>query len=255
MTRGKNLAQAALAIIFFLVTALFFFGTIFSEKMEISQQEKRQLAKFPKFTWTKSSLEEWPKLLNEYLNDHFFHREDLVLLNSLPRVKFLHRSTTFLVLVGEAGWYFLTGDWALHDYLGKSDKTDAETTDAWEKLIALRQQRLQELGGNYLVAVAPNKESVYPEFLPERIRSRAGTTMLEAFKARMGSSAMADHFLDLGEALVKAKANGRTYFKTDTHWNERGAYFAYRAIIERIRHWYPEVMPLPESRFKKRIGE
>lgn len=254
-TYGKTFSQAALTIIFGLVIALFFFGTIFSEKLAISEQEKRQLAKFPKFSWTSSSLEGWPKAFNEYLNDHFFHREDLVLLNSLPRVKFLHKSTTFLVLVGEAGWYFLTGDWALHDYLGHSDKTDAETTDAWEKLIALRQQRLQDLGANYLVAVAPNKESVYPEFLPERMRERAGTTMLEAFSTRMRASAMSDHFLDLGEALVKAKADGLTYFKTDTHWNERGAYFAYRAIMERIRLWYPEVEPLPEERFVKRIGE
>ncbi|MFH0785736.1 MAG: hypothetical protein V2B20_27830 [Pseudomonadota bacterium] len=255
MTCGKTITQTAVAINFLLVLALFFFGTIFSEKMEISQQEKRQLANFPKWSWTLSSLADWPKSLDSYLNDHFFYRESLVFLNALPRVKFLLRSPTSFVLVGEEGWYFLTGDQALDDYLGRSDKTGVETTAVWEKLITFRQQQLQKSGANYLVVVAPNKEPVYSEFLPERIKSNRGTTMLAALKTRMRNSPMVDHFLDLEEPLVNAKETGAIYFKTDSHWTGRGAYFAYRAIIEKINHWYPEVVPLSEDRFDKRPAE
>lgn len=253
MNRGKSYAQVALIFIFLTTLVVFSFGTILSKKNEISQQEKRQLARFPKFVWTVSSLTVWPKSLDEYLKDHFFQREKLVFLNALLRVKVLHRSGTSVVLAGKEGWYFFVGDRALHDYLGQSGKIDTELTHSWEKLIALRQQRMHKLGGNYLVAVAPNKESVYPEYLPGRLEGTAGTTMLDALKKRMHDSPMADHFLDLGEPLRQAKATGQVYFKTDSHWNARGAYFAYSAIIERIRHWYPEVIPLPETRYKKRM--
>ncbi|EKD35730.1 MAG: alginate O-acetyltransferase [uncultured bacterium] len=254
MTRGKTFARTALSIIFLLVLALFFLGTIFSEKKAISQQEKRPLARFPSFSGTATSLTAWPKSLTDYLKDHLFQREELVFLNSLMRVKLFRRSPHFVVLAGEEGWYFYMGDWALHDYLGKSGKTDAESTGSWENLIALRQQMLQKLGANYLVAIAPNKECLYPEFLPARFNGKAGTTMLEAMNTRMHDSPMSDHFLDLGETLRQAKTTGHIYFKTDSHWNPRGAYFAYRAIIERIRQWYPEVVPLPEDRFDKRPG-
>jgi hypothetical protein len=255
MTRHKPSARIVLTIIFLVVLAVFFLGTILSEKKSISQQEKRPLARFPNFSWSTSSLTEWPKSLTEYLKDHFFHREDLVLLNALMRVKLFERSPTFVILAGEEGWYFYMGDWALHDYLGKSGKTDAESTRSWENLITLRQQTLQKLGANYLVAVAPNKECIYPEFLPKRFKGKAGTTMLEAMNAWMQDSPMADHFLDLGKSLRQAKTTGPIYFKTDSHWNPRGVYFAYRAIIERIRLWYPEVVPLPEERFDKRPTE
>lgn len=255
MTCGKTFAQTAVIVNFLLVIALFFFGTIFSEKKEISQQEKRHLAELPKWSRTFTSLADWTKSLNSYLNDHFFRREDLVFWGALPRVKLFFRSPTSFVLVGEEGWFFLTGEKALDDYLGRSDMTGVETMAGWERLLALRQQRLQELGAHYLVAVAPNKESVYSEFLPERIKNNRGTTMLEAFLARMRHSPMAHHFLDLSAPLLKAKETGRIYFMTDSHWNGRGAFFAYLAIIERIRHWYPEITPIPEDRFDKRPGE
>ena len=251
MTHGKIFAQTALVIIFLATLALFFLGTILSEKTDISQQEKRQLAEFPKLLFDKSSLMDWPKLVTEYVKDHFVYREDLVLLNALMRVKLFERSPTFMVLAGEGGWYFYTGDWALHDFLRKPEKTDLELTRSWEKLITYRQKMFQGIGANYLVVIAPNKECLYPEFLPERIKSKAGTPILEVMNERMRGGPMQDHFLDLKGPLQQAKLGGPLYFKTDSHWNSRGAYFAYLAIIEKIRHWYPETLPLAEERFNK----
>ncbi|NTV47573.1 MAG: hypothetical protein HGB11_13885 [Chlorobiales bacterium] len=255
MMNGNKITQSFVTVFFLSVLTVFCLGTIFSQKREVSQQEKRQLAQLRAFSWNLSSLREWPKNLNLYLNDHFFHREDLVFLNALPRVKFLRRAPSFLVSIGKDDWYFFNGDWVLHDFLRKPDQEGVARAQFWEKLLTLRQRRLQQAGVHYLVAAAPNKESVYPEFLPERIAQRAGTPMLEEFAAHMRESPMADHFLDLGDSLKAAKAGGRVYFKTDTHWNERGAYFAYRAIIEKLRKWYPDIVPLAEEGFEKRAGE
>jgi hypothetical protein len=47
--------------------------------------------------------------------------------------------------------------------------------------------------------------------------------------------------VDLRPALFAAKAGGRIYFKTDTHWNDRGAYVAYRQILDAVRLQVPSV--------------
>lgn len=250
-TRGRRVAETMLMIVFLATLGLFFFGTILSEKKDISAQEKRKLASFPQFSLTTPALMEWSKSLAKYFEDHFFQRENLVHCNALMRIKVFRRSPNFMVLAGEDGWYFYTGEWALYDFLRRPEKVDAELTRSWEELIAHRQQILQKLGTNYLVAVAPNKECLYPEFLPRRIRDMAGTPILQVMSARMQHSPMANHFLDLQKPLQLAKSNELLYFKTDTHWNARGAYFAYRAIIERVRLWHPEIVPLSEDRFDK----
>ncbi|OQX15684.1 MAG: hypothetical protein BWK76_12825 [Desulfobulbaceae bacterium A2] len=237
-----------LILLFLLGIYLPFCGTILAEKKAVSLHEKRRLASFPKISFNHASLQALPKALEEYCRDHLFLREYFVRLNATLRVRFMNKSPTFMVLVGTDGWYYYCGDWALHDFLGRSDKTDEATTRAWETNLSRRARWLQDMGIQYLVALAPNKESVHAEFLPDRFRHLAGTTMLAALQARMQQREAAEHFLDLTPALRRAKETGPVYHKTDSHWNSHGAYIAYREIVERIRHWYPEVAPVAEDR-------
>ncbi len=249
---AKHLAQRTLILLFLLGIFLPFLGTILAEKKEVSLHEKRRLALFPKISPRRTALNALPKALEEYCRDHLFLRDNLVRLNALLQVRCMRKSPTFMVIVGRDGWYYYTGDWALHDFLGQSDKNDEATTRAWEANLGRRASWLQDLGGRYLVAIAPNKESVHLEFLPDRIRHLKGMTMLDALQARLRDSPHAAHFLDLTATLRQAKEAGPVYHRTDSLWNSRGAYAAYREIIERVRHWYPEVVPLPEERLERR---
>jgi hypothetical protein len=43
--------------------------------------------------------------------------------------------------------------------------------------------------------------------------------------------------------LFAEKANTRVYHKTDTRWNERGAFFAYQKIMQRLSQDLPEILP------------
>ena len=47
--------------------------------------------------------------------------------------------------------------------------------------------------------------------------------------------------------LFEAKGDERLYHLTDTHWNDRGAFVAYREIIEAVRRKVPSV-PAPWNR-------
>jgi hypothetical protein len=49
--------------------------------------------------------------------------------------------------------------------------------------------------------------------------------------------------VDVRPALLAAKTRERIYFKTDTHWNDRGAQVAYEAIINAARAQVPSIPP------------
>jgi len=91
--------------------------------------------------------------------------------------------------------------------------------------------------------VAPDKEVIYPEFVPLRPRDAPSRLYQHAEGVRARTSV---DFLDLRKALGAARAtgDGRLYYLTDTHWNERGAYVAYLAILKRLQRTFPSLVPL-----------
>mgnify|MGYP006098510097 CR=1 FL=1 len=47
---------------------------------------------------------------------------------------------------------------------------------------------------------------------------------------------------DPTEALVRAKEDeGLLYWRTDTHWNQKGSYLAFTAMMERLNLKYPQI--------------
>jgi hypothetical protein len=62
--------------------------------------------------------------------------------------------------------------------------------------------------------------------------------------------------IDLRSELFKEKEHYLLYYKTDTHWNDFGAFFAYRTVINEIKDEYPQIKPLVLTDFylKKQIA-
>ena len=75
--------------------------------------------------------------------------------------------------------------------------------------------------------------------MPTRI-SRLGTdeqhTQLARYLAEHSDLAV----VDLMPTLLRAKKNDRVFHKTDTHWNDVGAYAGYEAILAAVREALPE---------------
>ena len=92
---------------------------------------------------------------------------------------------------------------------------------------------LDERNIDFYVAVAPNKHSIYGEELP--IKKGNKTTKLEQLKAIFESEAL--DFIDLSDAFPD-KSEGRLYHKTNTHWNDYGAYWGYKALLSKIIEKY-----------------
>jgi len=56
--------------------------------------------------------------------------------------------------------------------------------------------------------------------------------------------------VDLRPALKAEKAKVRVFFKTDTHWNDRGAFVAYREIMRAVSAQLPDLKARDEADFR-----
>jgi hypothetical protein len=251
LDRTTTRYQIALVTVFLIVIGLFFLGSFWTDNETISRQEKRALAPLPPLPRDGKSLGTFPKAFERYYQDHFPLRQQMVTWNALLRVGLFRRSPAFDALVGSDGWYYLNADGSLHDFLGRStiSQNDLGTL---QHVIEQRQQWLASMGAHYLMVVVPNKQTIYPEYLPERLTKHRKPAMLDVVGRYLANSPTQNNFLDLTNALLEAKTRGRLYFKTDAHWNSLGAYVAYTEIVEHIRQWYPELRPIPLDRLQRK---
>ena len=47
------------------------------------------------------------------------------------------------------------------------------------------------------------------------------------------------------------KTRRQVYYRTDTHWNNRGSYVGYSQIMKPIVQWFPQLEALPPSAFEE----
>lgn len=86
--------------------------------------------------------------------------------------------------------------------------------------------------------VAPNKESIYREYLPDSVFFYDDYSRMDKFFEYTKAVGVSNLFYPK-EELMKAKDLGQIYYKQDTHWNELGAGVAFKEIIKTIKpEWH-----------------
>lgn len=213
--------------------------------------ERREPAAMPAVGLILDDPAEFTAAAEDFFDDHFGLRRMLVNLRNLIDVHLFRASPTPLVIMGQGDWLFFAGDGAMEDYAGRRTLSAAEMM-AWREAVARRRDALAAQGVTYVLAIAPNKQTVYPEFLPPG--PRPGTTRAMQFAEALRGTELADTVVFLGPALIAAKDRGDLYQRLDSHWNARGAYVAYHAIMERVGHRFAPVtfpweafVPAPEQ--------
>ncbi|MBQ8275128.1 MAG: hypothetical protein IJZ02_00705 [Clostridia bacterium] len=136
------------------------------------------------------------------------------------------------VLVGREDFLFPLGD-ADYDYLADFSGLsayDEETLVRLAKSIEKRRIAYANAGAEYLLAVIPNSQTVYSEYLPADLSRADGESRLEqlsAYLTQHGETA----FLDLTPALIAGKESGHLYNNTENSVNALGADAIYRAVL------------------------
>jgi alginate O-acetyltransferase complex protein AlgJ len=141
------------------------------------------------------------------------------------------------VLLGKDGWMHYTGDGELN-YFQNATKMENEK-ELVKRLKALNRY-LTSQGITLLVAVAPDKSTIYPDTLPDQIKPLSKQSWLDSLLSYAGEKDM-PLIIDLRPVLRAERQDRDVFYKTDTHWNGYGAFAAYKAIINTLKSSHPEL--------------
>jgi len=228
---------------FLLLLSLPPLATIWMPKQEASGLENRKLATFPEFS--KESPATFIRLLERYIADHLAFRQTLGLLHNRAIVVGFNKSPHPAIVLGKSGWLYHGMEGSMEDVLGKKSLS-VETLELWAKKLQRRKHWLEQQGVQYLFVIAPDKQSIYPEYLPDvfqkHMTHRKRMDQLIAFLNQYTDVTV----LDLRPALLQEKAIQPVYYRTDTHWNWCGSWVAYQRIIDAVQMWFPEVRRLDD---------
>jgi alginate O-acetyltransferase complex protein AlgJ len=209
----------------------------------IELPEKRELQVYPQFKWNKKALLSFPARFEAAFSDRFGFRAFLVRTQALAKFYWLHMSPSSKVVLGRDGWLYLAE--SMDEYRGIR-RLPFATIQKWLQEFKAKKAFFESRNIKYLVVIAPNKETVYPEFLPTNIRQIQNKLYIDDLMNAWPADSRLN-ILDLREPLASAKSTGRLYLKTDSHWNQLGAALASDAIINRLSFWFPELQPQTNS--------
>lgn len=236
-----------LAIWLPLIGSIFKWNTSSNESIPIS--ESRLAAKMPDFQVSLQYFDEFPRQFDAYYNDFFGFREGLITWNNYIVVTVFKNSPSPSVILGKKHpWLFYTGDVAYY----RSPLFQPQELEKLKIILEQRRDWLSSQGIQYIFLVAPNKSSVYPEYLPTAIRALSSESRLDQLMDYLKQNSDLN-IVDLRQEFREAKSSHRIYAKTDTHWNELGAFYAYRAVIQKVSKKYPLVKPFELSDFSLQL--
>ena len=186
-------------------------------------------------------------LRRNWLDRNFGLRKVLVRWQQLLDVRILKASMpNDSVLAGEGDWLYLAQENpqlnVITDYRAVNHLTPAQL-ETWAAVFTARRDWLQARGMNYMVVIAPNKASIYPESIPPRFNRASDVNKLDQLVGALGAAGV--DILDLRPALLEAKSRGPAYYRTDSHWTPFGAFFAYQDITRRLQRYFPDMRPAP----------
>ena len=223
--------QASAEVVLFaalLVTPLLLLSMGIDGREATEELEKRRLAEFP----DPPSLTQAPEFLPElerWFEDSLPYRTPLAIRLNLCLLQCGHSGHED-VMIGREGWLFLSSHLVLADSRRERPFSKDQLVRIGEAMKA-RYEWLARRGIDYALVIAPNKHTIYPEYLPTWAKRESGGV------AR--ADQIVDHLrehttikvVDLRAPLLDAKTQYRLYHLRDTHWNPRGAEVAARAIV------------------------
>jgi hypothetical protein len=174
----------------------------------------------------------FPQSFSSYFNEHYRLRDLQVDAFHNFRLRVLGEKEYPNVLIGKEDWLYYTGENNIRDYECTSPFTRKELNSLVERLQSWHDQlSLMEI--DFYVVIAPNKETIVPNYLPDSIQAGWSTCRIDqVMKALTKTNVRA---LDLREPLLEAARDSQVYHRTDTHWNDTGALIAVSEIIKLIQ--------------------
>lgn len=182
-----------------------------------------------------------------YLKQHFGYREPLIRLYNQYLWDFYQKTPVSkgMLTFGKDGWLY--EPWVVNDYYQIHFHFYAYTAEEMTKRLAEENKRLYQLqhilkpyGKHLFVCIAPSKDWIYPEHLPEKEDTRYDDE--EKMSARIFCkdeyTKLGIDYLDLEQYFLRVKdtADFLLFPQTGTHWSKYASLFAADTLIRYLEH-------------------
>lgn len=231
-------------ILFLLICFLLLGGGWFLSDASRSENENRALAAFPPVITERGINRSFGTAFEKALVDHLIFRNDLIDMRAFL-LNGLNTKGNNRVLIGREGWLFRNAF---------GDKRNFHNLDSYQRKIILNDAQKTAIANDlkrtldwarnngmhvYLI-VPPEKPQVYEHYFPAFIKRR-NNPPLNRQVAELIPNGLT--FIPLEETLKAAVSTAPVplYWKTDTHWNYGGAFLGYTALMQAIRHDFPDL--------------
>ncbi len=165
--------------------------------------------------------------VSDYVGDHFALRQEMITAWRTLVAAVFGESDEPDVILGKENWLFYAE--TLDDYEGVNTMTDRQIYAAARSL-ALMQEACADMGVEFLFTVAPNKNSLYGQYMPDRYPAATEPGNLARLTSALEAQGVA--YLDLYNLL--SQESEVLYRRYDSHWNNLGAALAADAILSAL---------------------
>ena len=226
------------------------------EADRVSVQENRMFAERPRIADIKNHPGKFKKEFDAWFKDSTGFREQLIKVHGIldnnrwiNGVRYTDGQYTYLV--GEQGHHYFAHENGrlIQIFQGKKYFSD-------EKLIQLAgkiketKTYLDSRGIPFIVMVCTDKVSIYPEYYPKSIKRGSEPIQIDRITRYLQENTSADVF-NIRQALLAEKNNYMLYSVIDVRWasdyyahyNQLGAFFAYRELMRHINVYFPDIKP------------
>ena len=219
--------------VFMAICMLFSVGTFFTEQPKPRANEI--LIPKPQATLPDGSINmHYLENITDYTTDHSAFRAELITLHHKILAVVFGTSGSTDVILGKEGWLFYQD--TKDDYLGQNILSDSEIETIAQN-IKMMQNYVEEQGAQFLFFIAPNKNSLYGQYMPE-LEILSEESNAQKLMAAMQKEEI--NFIDFYDVFQKEEEI--LYHKLDSHWNNKGAALAHDVILQTLEipafQWY-----------------
>ncbi len=186
--------------------------------------------------------------LEQYFTEHFAFRNELVCADSAIQAELFHVSANEKVIVGREGWLYYAS--TLPDFEGSGQLTEREVHSLAHNL-TLVSRFVQSRGADFLLAIAPNKNTLYGAYMPYYTLASDAPHSFLRLQALLAEQDFP--YADLYTLL--AREDEILYHRQDSHWNSRGALLAFERMMDRLALPHEDFASQPVTRALDHEGD
>ena len=201
---------------------------------------------------------EYPELYESYFNDSLGFKSELTNLYSRMKYSILDVSSNDAVIKGKDNWLFYDSKYKDDgDIVADYQRTNYYSNEmllTFKRALEAKKKFLDNLGIEFYVYVASNKEEIYSEYMPDyyvRLKDKSKADVLVDYLRENTDI----NIVYPKETLIENKDKYQLYYKSDTHWTQYGAYLGFKELMNSMGSDTPSLDSLTVEENLKNNGD